>query len=97
MIGSANHRGKLFKAGICSTYAGQSPLQWNYQKNAAAEAVRGLSGVIDVYNKIEVNPRSTAWDIKKRIEDALKRAAEVEAKSMTVDVDGFRKVNSRGV
>lgn len=71
-------------------------VEWNYQKNAAAEAVRGLSGVIDVYNTIEVNPRPTAWDIKKRIEDALKRAAEVEAKSITVAVDGFGKVKLEG-
>ena len=71
-------------------------VEWNYQKNAAAEAVRGLSDVIDVCNTIEVNPRPTAWDIKKRIEDALKRAAEVEAKSITVAVDGFGKVKLEG-
>ena len=55
-----------------------------------------LSGVIDVYNHIEVQPRVTANDVKKRIEDALKRAAEVEAKSIIVDVDGFGKVKLEG-
>ncbi len=71
-------------------------VEWNYQRNAAVEAVRGLSGVIDVYNKIEVLPVPTAFDVKKRIEDALKRATEVEAKSITVDVDGFGKVKLEG-
>jgi osmotically-inducible protein OsmY len=71
-------------------------VEWNYQRSAAAEAVRGLSGVIDVYNKIEVLPVPTAFDVKKRIEDALKRAAEVEAKSITVDVDGFGRVKLEG-
>jgi osmotically-inducible protein OsmY len=71
-------------------------VEWNYQKIAAAEAVRALSGVIDVYNHIEVQPRVTANDVKKRIEDALKRAAEVEAKSILVDVDGFGKVKLEG-
>ncbi|MEK1855365.1 MAG: BON domain-containing protein [Phyllobacterium sp.] len=71
-------------------------VEWNYQRNAAAEAVRGLSGVIDVNNNIEVIPVPTAFDVKKRIEDALKRAAEVEAKSITVDVDGFGRVKLEG-
>lgn len=71
-------------------------VEWNYQRNAAVEAVRGLSGVIEVYNKIEVLPVPTAFDVKKRIEDALKRATEVEAKSITVDVDGFGKVKLEG-
>jgi osmotically-inducible protein OsmY len=71
-------------------------VEWDYQRNAAKEAVRGLSGVIDVYNKIEVVPVPTAFDIKKRIEDALKRAAEVEARSITVDVDGFGRVKLEG-
>ncbi|SDP55322.1 Osmotically-inducible protein OsmY, contains BON domain [Phyllobacterium sp. YR620] len=71
-------------------------VEWNYQKIAAAEAVRGLNGVIDVYNHIEVQPRATPHDVKKRIEDALKRAAEVEAKSIVVDVDDFGKVKLEG-
>lgn len=71
-------------------------VEWNYQKNAAAEAVHGLTGVIDVYNIIEVKPRLTAFDVKKRIEDALKRTAELEAKGIKVDVDGFGKVKLEG-
>jgi osmotically-inducible protein OsmY len=65
-------------------------------RNAAAEAVRGLSGVVDVTNYIEVDPRVTAIDIKQRIEDALRRAAEVEAKSIRVDVDGASRVKLEG-
>lgn len=71
-------------------------VEWNYQRIAVTEAVRGLSGVIDVFNKIEVKPQPTALDVKKRIEDALKRAAEVEAKGIMVDVDGFGRVRLEG-
>ncbi len=71
-------------------------VEWSYQKNAAAEAVRGLTGVIDVYNNIEVKPGPTVSDVKKRIEDALKRAAELEAKAIKVDVDGSGKVKLEG-
>lgn len=61
-------------------------LEWQYQKNAAAEAVRGLAGVVGVANQIEINPRASVSDIKKRIENALKRNAETEAQTIRVKV-----------
>jgi len=61
-------------------------LEWQYQKNAAAEAVRGLGGVVGVANQIEITPRVSVSDIKKRIEDALKRDAETEAQAIRVNV-----------
>lgn len=61
-------------------------VEWQYQKNAAAEAVRGLAGVVGVANQIEITPRASVPDVKKRIEDALKRDAEVEAQAIRVNV-----------
>ncbi|MCZ8542720.1 BON domain-containing protein [Mesorhizobium qingshengii] len=61
-------------------------LEWQYQKNAAAEAVRGLAGVVSVANQIEIAPRASVSDIKKRIENALKRDAETEAQTIHVKV-----------
>ncbi|SDA61844.1 BON domain-containing protein [Mesorhizobium qingshengii] len=61
-------------------------LEWQYQKNAAAEAVRGLAGVVGVANQIEITPRASVSDIKKRIENALKRDAETEAQTIRVIV-----------
>ncbi|CAN7580536.1 BON domain-containing protein [Mesorhizobium amorphae] len=61
-------------------------LEWQYQKNAAAEAVRGLAGVVGVANQIEITPRASVPDIKKRIENALKRDAETEAQAIRVNV-----------
>ncbi|MCH4559148.1 BON domain-containing protein [Mesorhizobium jarvisii] len=61
-------------------------LEWQYQKNAAAEAVRGLAGVVGVANQIEIVPRASVSDIKKRIEDALKRNAATEAQAIRVNV-----------
>jgi osmotically-inducible protein OsmY len=65
-------------------------VEWQYQKNAAAEAVRGLAGVVDVANQIEITPRASGTDIKKRIEDALKRDAETEAQAIRVQVSDGR-------
>jgi osmotically-inducible protein OsmY len=65
-------------------------VDWQYQRSAAADAVRALGGVLGVSNEIEIRPHPHMTDIKRRIEDALKRAAEVEAKSIGVEVIGGR-------
>ena len=54
----------------------------------AETAVRRLSGVIGVTNLIVVRPRVDAIDVKHRIEDALKRNAELEADGIRVAVTG---------
>lgn len=61
-------------------------VDWQYQKTAATQTIGGLAGVLGVYNKIEVKPHASVSDVKKRIEDALKRNAEVEAKAIRVNV-----------
>lgn len=61
-------------------------LEWQYQKNAAFEAVRGLAGVTGVSNQIDIAPHASVSDIKKRIEDALKRDAGTEAQTIRVNV-----------
>jgi len=66
------------------TLTGQ--VEWQYQKIAAGDAVRGLAGVKGISNNIEVTPRPSVSDIKKRIEDALKRDAELEAQAIRVSV-----------
>ncbi|CAN7712894.1 BON domain-containing protein [Rhizobium sp. LjRoot98] len=59
-------------------------VEWQYQKIAALDAVKRLTGLIGVTNNIEVKPLVSSFDVKKRIEDALKRTAEVEANGITV-------------
>jgi osmotically-inducible protein OsmY len=71
-------------------------VEWNYQKIAAMEAVRGLAGVFDVANNIEVTPYVSAYDVKTRIEDALKRNARVDASGINVNVEEGGKVILEG-
>ena len=61
-------------------------VDWQYQRTAAENAVSGLAGVKGFRNNIEVRPNATTADVKKRIEDALKRNAEVEANAIRVEV-----------
>lgn len=70
-------------------------LDWNYQKIGAADAVRDIHGVLGITNLIELQPRVSSIDVKKHIEDALKRNAEIETKSIRVNVAG-NKVTLEG-
>jgi osmotically-inducible protein OsmY len=66
----------------------EGTVDWQYQKTLAESAVKKLRGVIGVTNNIEVKPNVTPTEIKQKIEDALKRSAELDARRITVDVDG---------
>ena len=61
-------------------------VDWYYQKEAAAETVRKLSGVRGVNNLVTIKSRVLPSDVRQRIEQALKRNAEVEASRISVSV-----------
>jgi osmotically-inducible protein OsmY len=59
-------------------------LDWQYQKDAAARAVRDLMGVKGVMNNITVQPRVKTIDVRDKIEAAFKRSAEIDARRINV-------------
>lgn len=61
-------------------------LEWDYQRRAAEADVRKLGGVKGITNEITLKPRLTSTDVSQRIENALKRDAEVEAARVHVSV-----------
>jgi osmotically-inducible protein OsmY len=65
-------------------------LEWNYQRDRAEKAAQSVRGVIGVANDIKLKPRVVAGDIKRKIEDALKRSAELDAGSISVDTLGSK-------
>jgi osmotically-inducible protein OsmY len=67
-------------------------VEWQYQKQDAERAVRRLAGVNGVSNLVLVRPRVTPSELKKQIEQALVRTAELDAKRITVDVDGSKVI-----
>jgi len=73
----------------------EGEVEWQYQKNAAESAVRYLTGVVGVTNVITVKPRVSPTELKSKIVDAFKRSAELDARRITVEVDGG-KVTLRG-
>src|SRR6267378_197203 len=67
-------------------------VEWQYQKQDAERAVRRLPGVKGVSNLVLVRPRVTPSELKRQIEQALVRTAELDAKRITVDVDGSKVI-----
>lgn len=61
-------------------------VEWGFQRSAAESAVGRLRGVIALFNNINVRPRVAAGDITAKIQDALKRHGEQEAKHIQVAV-----------
>ncbi len=71
-------------------------VEWQFQRQEAYDAMRRLAGVTGISNKIEVSPKVSATDVKKRIDDALRRTAAIEASHIHVDVLDGGKVKIKG-
>ena len=63
-------------------------VDWQFQKNLAESSVKKLKGVIGITNNIQVKPKITPTQVKEKIEEALKRSAEIDARRVTVDLEG---------
>jgi osmotically-inducible protein OsmY len=66
----------------------EGEVEWNYQRERAAEAVRRVRGVRGVTNSIELKPSVAPMEIRRKIEEALRRAAEIDASRVTVETNG---------
>lgn len=66
----------------------EGTVEFEFQKMLAHSAVKKLRGVSEVINKIELKPRVSPSDVEKKIEEALRRSAELDARRIRVEVDG---------
>ena len=66
----------------------EGTLDWQFQREAAADAVRNLMGVKGLTNQIDVKPQVSKAEVKSMIEAALKRSAVVDANRITVQTEG---------
>jgi osmotically-inducible protein OsmY len=71
-------------------------VNWQFQKRAAEDAVRRLSGLIGVINNVTVIPSVEPSDVQKKIEDALRRRAEAEAQAIRVTIRDRYNVSLEG-
>ena len=59
-------------------------VDWDFQRQAAERSVRYLLGVVGVTNSLVVKPHVSVADVKTKIEAALRRSAEVDARRISV-------------
>ena len=67
-------------------------VEWDYQRTAAVADLQKLRGVTGISNEVTLRPRASATDVTQRIERALERHAQLEAKDIHVAVNDGRVV-----
>ena len=71
-------------------------VDWHFQKQSAEDAIRKLSGVHGILNSVTIKPRVQAMDIKKTIEDALRRRLQSEVRGIRLTVEDGGEVTLEG-
>jgi osmotically-inducible protein OsmY len=66
----------------------EGSVEWNYQRELIEATVRHIRGVMGVTNLIALVPRAQPGDIRKKIEDAFRRSAEIDAGQVHVEAHG---------
>jgi len=62
-------------------------VDWYFQRKQAENAVHDLTGVLGITNLIRVNARPQTREIKDKIQQALRRSAELDASHVTVHAE----------
>jgi osmotically-inducible protein OsmY len=67
-------------------------VDWNYQRQAAVDAIQHMAGITRVNNYIAVKPSVSSTDVHGRISQALQRNATLDSEKISVDVLGPKVV-----
>jgi osmotically-inducible protein OsmY len=65
----------------------EGKVEWQYQRSAAESCARNVAGVRGVMNSIQVTPKpapASSTVVQTKIEDALRRSAEIDARRINV-------------
>jgi osmotically-inducible protein OsmY len=66
----------------------EGQVEWQYQRSTAEHAVRRIKGVKGVSNTIQLKPHVQPNEIKRKIQEAFRRNAEVDSNRIIVEADG---------
>jgi len=66
----------------------EGKVEWNYQRERLEAAVRRIHGITALTNLIMIEPRAQPAEIKRLIENAFRRSAEIDASHIQVTSDG---------
>lgn len=70
----------------------EGDVDWQYQKEAAYNAVKFLTGVKGVINLLHIKPKSDALILEDNIRKALERSADVEARRINIQTEGSKVI-----
>ncbi len=62
-------------------------VEWQYEKDAAERVVRNITGVRGITDSVHVSPTASAYDVRTRIGEALRRQGEEQAACISVLAD----------
>ena len=63
----------------------EGEVEWHYQQESAEKSVRRLKGVKGVSNLIQLKPSVSPAEVKRKIEEAFRRSAEIDADRVRVE------------
>jgi osmotically-inducible protein OsmY len=66
----------------------EGTVEWNYARERAESAVKRIRGVKGVTNSITLKPKVAPYEVRRKIEDAFRRSAEIDASRVTVEANG---------
>jgi osmotically-inducible protein OsmY len=66
----------------------EGDVEWNYQRARAESTARRVKGVLGVSDRLRLAPRVSPTEVKAKIENALKRIAQLDVNRITVDANG---------
>ena len=66
----------------------EGAVTWNFQRDAAERAMQHTVGVVGASNCIALKTQPLASEVKEKVEQALRRQATADAKSIKVDTSG---------
>ena len=66
----------------------EGAVEWNYARERAENAVKRIRGVRGVTNSVQIKPTAAPHEVRRKIEDALRRSAELDASRITVEATG---------
>jgi osmotically-inducible protein OsmY len=66
----------------------EGAVEWNYARERAENAVKRIRGVKGVTNSITLKPKVAPHEVRRKIEDAFRRSAEIDASRVTVEANG---------
>ena len=68
------------------TLAGE--VRWHYQRDAAENAVRHLTGIAGVSNLVSLTPHALVEQVKEKVQAALQRQAAVDTSTIHIEATG---------